>query len=125
MAEKSALPGAKFGRDRSRILGIGRYGVESLLSTDWGAGVLVEDNRTMSETVRTTIDIPAPVYRRLREQAARQGCPVGELVTRGINQVLSKPGRTGTKRVEFPLIPAKGPKKRLTNKQLYEFIEFP
>lgn len=76
-------------------------------------------------TVRTTVDIPAPVYRRLKEQAAHQGCSVRDLVTRGIDQVLLKPERPRERRVDFPLIRSKGPKVNLTNKQLYELIEFP
>jgi hypothetical protein len=78
-----------------------------------------------AETVRTTIDIPAPLYRQLKEQAAQQGCSVRELVSRGIGQVLLKPQRPRQGRVEFPLIRSKGPKVSLTNKRLYELIEFP
>ena len=77
------------------------------------------------ETIRTTIDIPAPIYRKLKEQAARQGCSVRDLVTRGIDQVLLKPRRPKSGRIVFPLIRSKGPKVSLTNKQLYELIEFP
>jgi hypothetical protein len=77
------------------------------------------------DAVRTTVDIPAPVYRRLKEQAAHQGCSVRDLVNRGIDQVLLKPERPRKKRVDFPLIRSKGPKVNLTNKQLYELIEFP
>ena len=32
------------------------------------------------DMIRTTVDIPAPVYRKLKEQAARQGCSVRELL---------------------------------------------
>ena len=78
-----------------------------------------------TETVRTTIDIPAPIYRKLKEQAEQQGCSVPDLVTRGIDQVLLKPHRSKKGRVVFPLIRSKGPKVSLTNKQLYELIEFP
>jgi len=78
-----------------------------------------------TETVRTTIDIPAPLYRRLKEQAAQQGCSVRDLVTRGIEGVLLKPERPKSARIVFPLIHSKGAKVNLTNKQLYEHIEFP
>jgi hypothetical protein len=78
----------------------------------------------MPETVRTTIDIPAPIYRRLKQHAAQQGCSVRELVTRGIDRILLQPHRPKG-RVAFPLIRSKGPKVSLTNKQLYELIEFP
>jgi hypothetical protein len=75
--------------------------------------------------IRTTVDIPAPIYRKLKEQAARQGCSVRDLVNRGIGQVLLKPERPTQGRVTFPLIRSKGPKVKLTNKQIYELIEFP
>jgi hypothetical protein len=76
------------------------------------------------ETVRTTIDIPAPVYRRLKEQAARQECSVRELVARGIDRVLLRPERP-KRRIAFPLLRSKGPKVSLTNRDIYERIEFP
>ena len=75
--------------------------------------------------VRSTIDIPAPLYRALKEQAAQQGKSVKELVTRGIELVLLKSERPVHRRVAFPLIDSKGPKVRLTSEKLYEFIEFP
>jgi hypothetical protein len=50
---------------------------------------------------------------------------VRDLVTHGIERVLLKPERTKKGRIVFPLIRSKGPKISLTNKQLYEFIEFP
>jgi hypothetical protein len=77
------------------------------------------------ETVRTTIEIPAPIYRKLKAQAAQQGCSVRDLVTLGIDWVLLKPERRKSGRIVFPLIRSKGPKVSLTNQQLYELIEFP
>jgi hypothetical protein len=50
---------------------------------------------------------------------------VRDLVTRGIDQVLLKPRHPAKQRVEFPLIRSKGAKVSLTNRQLYELIEFP
>ena len=76
------------------------------------------------EIIRTTVDIPAATYRKLKEQAAHEGCSVRDLVTRGIDAVLLKPERP-KKQVVFPLIRSKGPKIRITNKQIYELIEFP
>jgi hypothetical protein len=76
------------------------------------------------DAIRTTVDIPAPIYRKLKEQAANQGCSVRDLVTRGIDQILLKPQRP-KQRVVLPLIHSKGPKVKLTNKRIYELIEFP
>jgi hypothetical protein len=78
------------------------------------------------ESVRTTVDIPAPLYRKLKEQAAAKGRSVRELVLAGIEIVLLKDQRPTNKRLELPLIPASpGPKVNLTNEKIYEHIEFP
>ena len=75
--------------------------------------------------VRTTVDIPAPTYRKLKEQAAAQGCSVRELILAGISKTLLRSKRPREKRVRFPLIHSKGPKVNLTNEQIYERVEFP
>ena len=76
-------------------------------------------------SVRTTVDIPAPLYRRLKEQAAAQGNSVRELILAGAKTVLLKSHRRRPKRVNFPLIISKGPKVDLTNEQIHEHVEFP
>ena len=78
-----------------------------------------------SEAVRTTVDIPISLYRRLKEQAAAQGRSVRELILVGVQATLLEPKRPRTKRVRFPLIVSKGPKVNLTNEQIYERVEFP
>ena len=78
-----------------------------------------------SEAVRTTVDIPAPLYRRLKEQAAAQGRSVRELILVGVKTTLLEGRRPRTKRIRFPLIVSKGPKVNLSNEQIYERVEFP
>jgi hypothetical protein len=77
------------------------------------------------QSVRTTIDIPVRLYRKLKEQAAAKGSSVRELVLAGIKVVLLNSQRREARRVEFPLIRSKGPKVDLTNEQIYEHVEFP
>jgi hypothetical protein len=77
------------------------------------------------ESVRTTIDIPASLYRRLKEQAAARGSSVRALVLAGVKGVLLQGQRPRRKRVHFPLIVSDGPKVDLTNQQIYEHVEFP
>lgn len=77
------------------------------------------------DSVRTTVDIPAPLYRRLKAQAAANGRSVRELVLTGIKTVLLQGQRPRPNRVQFPLIASDGPKVNLTNEQIYEHIEFP
>lgn len=78
-----------------------------------------------SEAVRTTVDIPVSLYRKLKEQAAAQGRSVRELILAGVKTTLLEGKRPRAKRVRFPLIISKGPKFELTNEQIYERIEFP
>jgi len=80
---------------------------------------------TKQHAVRTTVDIPAPLYRKLREQAAAQGRSIRELILLGVRVVLIQSKHPGAKRVRFPLITSKGPKVNLTNEQIYEYVEFP
>jgi hypothetical protein len=83
-------------------------------------------NRHMKEeSVRTTVDIPAPLYRKLKEQAAAKGSSVRELVLMGVKGVLLQEQRPRPRRVQFPLMVSKGPKVNLSNDQIYEYVEFP
>jgi hypothetical protein len=77
------------------------------------------------ESIRTTVDIPAPLYRKLKEQAAGTGSSIRELVLLGVKRVVLQAQRPRPKRVEFPLIVSKGPQVDLTNEQIYEHVEFP
>ncbi|MBS1853285.1 MAG: hypothetical protein JST79_20490 [Acidobacteria bacterium] len=77
------------------------------------------------ESVRTTVDIPAPLYRKLKEQAAAKGSSVRELVLAGVRSVLLQGQRPRPKRVQFPLIPSRGEKIDVSNQDIYEYVEFP
>jgi hypothetical protein len=74
--------------------------------------------------MRTTVDIPDSVYRRLKTEAAHRGCSVKELVLRGVKAELEggKPGRKG-REIELPIIESKRPGwLRLTNQQINEIL---
>jgi len=77
------------------------------------------------QSVRTTLDIPAPIYRKLKEQAAQQGRSVRDLLLSGAETVLLRPQRPTKRTVRFPLIDSTGPKVVLTNERLYELVERP
>ena len=77
------------------------------------------------ESVRTTVDIPRPLYQQLKEQAAARGHSVRELVLAGVKIVLLKRHRVRSSRVTFPLIVSSGPKVAVSNEVIYEHIEFP
>ncbi len=77
------------------------------------------------ESIRTTVDIPEPLYRKLKEQAAARGESIRELVLAGVKSVLLQGQRPRARRVRFPLIVSEGPKVQLTNEKIYEHVEFP
>jgi hypothetical protein len=75
--------------------------------------------------MRTTIDIPDPIYRDLKSQAALQGRSVKELVliriTRPADETIEQPGK-----IKFPAIPSKNPGSlKLGPEGVYEYIPFP
>ena len=80
-------------------------------------------------TLRTSLDLPAGLHRRLHEVAARRGCSARQLILESIERVVEEnsPKRPGRRlNLDVPLIPAKGRKPfDLTNEQVYELIEFP
>ena len=76
--------------------------------------------------MRTTVDIPDPVYRRLKSRAASEGRTVKELILRGAEQVLKQPRRRRGRRVKLPLVPSKEPGMlHLDNAKIYDLISFP
>lgn len=76
--------------------------------------------------MRTTVDIPDPIYRKLKAKAAEEGCSIKALVLRGVESVLNGAEPKKGKRVKLPLLESKHPYTlNLTNEQLYDLIDFP
>jgi hypothetical protein len=76
--------------------------------------------------MRTTVDIPDPLYRRLKSRAAREGSSAKELILRGVQKVLNGRRRKSRKRVALPLIRSKKPGTLdLDNDKIFEIISFP
>lgn len=75
--------------------------------------------------MRTTVDIPDPLYRKLKTKAAGEGRTVKELILRGVETELQgKPRRR--RYVTLPLIPSKNPGSvSLDNAKIFELIPFP
>lgn len=75
--------------------------------------------------IRTSIDLPQDLHRRLREAAARKGCSARRLILAGIEQALD-PRKSACPRrrlsLDPPLIPPAGRRVGLTNEQIYELI---
>ncbi len=84
----------------------------------------------MSEpTVRTSLDIPANLHRRLHEAAARKGSSARQLILRSIERAVeeSEPKRSGRRlNLDRPLVPSDGRKPfDLSNEQIYDLLEHP
>jgi hypothetical protein len=79
----------------------------------------------MKESIRMTVDSPAPLYRKLKEQAAAQGRSLGELLLTGTRSVVLEEQRPRPRRVRFPLIMSEGLKIDPPNDEIYEPGEFP
>ena len=74
--------------------------------------------------MRTTVDIPDPIYRRLKSVAALQGCSVKELVLRGVMTELAA-GKNPRRRrkIRLPIIDSKNPGSlHLTNQMINEIL---
>jgi hypothetical protein len=80
------------------------------------------------ETVRTSLDIPVALHRRLQEAAAKRGYSARQIILRSIESaVRSAEPQRPKRRLNFdkPIIPSTGKPIDLTNEQIYDLIEFP
>ena len=78
--------------------------------------------------IRTSIDLPRDLHRRLHEASARKGCSARKLILAGIERAVDETQPTRPKRrlsLDTSLIPPAGRKLDMTNEKLYELIEFP
>jgi hypothetical protein len=77
--------------------------------------------------MRTTIDIPASLYQRLKARAANEGSSAKRLILRGVEQVLrEKSSTTSRKHVKLPLVRSKRPGTVvLDNARISDVISFP
>jgi hypothetical protein len=76
--------------------------------------------------MRTTIDIPDPIYGRLKSRAASENTSAKELILRGVRHVLKERSRKPRKRVKLPIIRSSAPGTLdLNNDKIFEIISFP
>lgn len=59
--------------------------------------------------MRTTVNIPDRMYRRLKSRAAREGTSTRALILKGINEVLRQDRRKARVRVSLPIVHSKRP----------------
>lgn len=80
------------------------------------------------KAIRTSIDLPRDLHRRLHEVAAKKGCSARQLILQSIEHVIESAEQQRPKRrlnLDPPIIPSTGKPFTLTNDQIYDIIEFP
>jgi hypothetical protein len=76
--------------------------------------------------MRTTVDIPDPLYRRLKSRAVSEGSSAKELILRAVQLILKDSPRKSRRRVKLPIIKSKQPGTlELDNDRIFEIISFP
>lgn len=76
--------------------------------------------------MRTTVDIPDPIYRQLKTKAASEGRSIRELILRGAERALRSSEPRRRKRIRLPIVPSKrAGSVHLDNAKIYEVIPFP
>lgn len=86
-----------------------------------------------SKAIRTTIELPRELHRRIQEAAARKGYSARKLMLEtlaaGVGpaaEVEAMPQRSGRRLSLDPqILPLSGRRIDLTNEEIYELIEFP
>jgi len=76
--------------------------------------------------MRTTVDIPDPLYRELKSKAALEGKSVKELILRGVEGELRRKKASTQRRITVPILPSKEPGTLdIDNERIFEIIPFP
>jgi hypothetical protein len=78
--------------------------------------------------VRTSIDLPQDLHRRLHEAATRRGCSARQIILASIEHAVAQSELTRPQRrlsLDPPLIPPAGRRIDLTNEQIYDLIDLP
>jgi len=76
-------------------------------------------------SVRTSIDIPRTLHRKLREEAAKRGCSARSLILAAIEQTVASPApRKGRLKLDRPLLAGRRKPFSFTNEEIYE-LGFP
>src|ERR1700733_11067677 len=78
--------------------------------------------------IRTSIDLPRELHRKLHEAAARKGCSARKLILAGIERAVSEPEVSRPPRrltLEKSLVPPAGRRIDPTNEEIYDLIDLP
>jgi len=72
--------------------------------------------------MKTTIEIPEPLFRQAKAKAAMDGLTLRDLFVRGLQLAVQTPSSLTKHRATFPLIHAAKSAPRLTDEQIYAAI---
>jgi hypothetical protein len=75
--------------------------------------------------MRSTLDLPDELYRRLKAEAALRGTTVKEIVRNAVEREIGLAGATGEKkrRVRFPVLNSSAPGSlRITNREIDDLL---
>lgn len=76
--------------------------------------------------MRTTVDIPDEIYRRLRVKAAQEGKTIRRIALRAILREIDEPATQPVPRLTEPILNSYAPGSiRIDNEQIYDLIGFP
>ena len=78
--------------------------------------------------MRTSIELPDPVYREMKIRAANEGTTIREIILEGVTMRLRGGGTASTRedRPRFPVIRSRNPGSlKLGEEGVYEYIPFP
>ncbi len=76
--------------------------------------------------MRTTIDIPDTLYRRIKARAATEGKPAKALILQAVEQALAPGNPVSGRPVKLPIVRSKRPgSMQLDNACIYDVISFP
>jgi predicted DNA-binding ribbon-helix-helix protein len=81
-----------------------------------------------ADSIRTSIDLPRDLHRRLHELAARRGCSARQLILQSIEGALASSDRQRPRKrlnLNTPIVPLTGKPIALSDDQVYGGIEFP
>ncbi|MGA2572375.1 MAG: hypothetical protein ABSF23_17855 [Terracidiphilus sp.] len=81
-----------------------------------------------ANAIRTSVDLPQDLHRRLHEAAARKGCSARRLILVGIERAVEETKAARPKRrlnLESSLIRPAGRRINISNEEAYELVELP
>jgi len=76
--------------------------------------------------MRTTIDIPDEIYRKLKVKAALEGQTIREIALQGIQREIGELPAKSVRRLTQPILKSYAPGSiQINNEQIYDLIGFP